>query len=732
MDHYNLRTEFYHRGRLTSPRPSRSLRNFHLAILFGKLALALLTVFAVSYSPPTEFVQAQTLEDILDELEGEEEHTCEDGAQRTALKAFYDAMNGDNWHDSTNWNTTEPLETWYGLVIHEHDDHDDDDDDGDDEDHEDCVTEMDLSSNGLSGELTTLEGMTALHGLILSNNEITGEIPDLGHLHMEELDLSHNLMSGEIDLEHLATEIHTLLLNDNMFSGPFPDLSGTRNLSSTLFDPGSINSQSASFASQNSQTMNALNLPSQEHPAADGLPELVRADLSNNMLTGNLPDMSVVGQVATPTDTTRVPTPSKLRELIVYPGNPGLSGAVHSSRLPMNSLKKLVIGSPISVPGEDPQNPERLCGDNTDIRLRSWAERPDTTFTGAFCGDQMIAEEEESTSDSAARLGRIEPHANILRARPGDDITLKVNIYGRQGIQDQSLANRITFEWQEGDRTLEGTGASITYSVPSNPGKYTITASLEPGTECHGLSDPEANCTASFSIQILRVSSTSEPISSARINPTGDIPTILADSSGNQYEVFTPVHGGQFTSGSLMLTVGSGAVPNGDVVGLRVDDAGAASNTGMTHQRYTLAGSAYTISAVDASGTAISVYRLNSPLEFCAPLPDALLANISDVATLSLNSDGSLTVLSTKIRISDDTLLGCANISTVPATVGFGTSGAPDPIPPTAIPEPLPTPPDTGGQTPRSSAVLWFLLIIGAAATAMGSMLWRTGLQRIT
>ena len=655
------------------------------------------------------FCGAGTDDDDL--ITGEEEHTCEDNAQRTALKEFYDAMDGDNWHDSTNWNTTEPLGTWYGLITAEHHDEDHEDDD--------CVTEIDLSNNGLSGELTRLEGMTALHGLILSHNEITGQIPAMGHLHMEELDLSHNQMSGQINLEHLASEIHTLLLNDNMFSGPFPDLSGTRHLSSGPgIETGAI--VLGSFASQNTQPMTASNFPSQAHPAADGLPELVRADLSNNMFTGKLPNMSVSSQQPVPTSPRRVPIPSKLRELIVYPGNPGLSGVVDSRILPLNTLKKLVIGHTRNILGEDPQRPERLCLASGDIVLNSWIIRSDTTFTGGFCGGATG----ETGSAYVSRLGRIEPGISSLRVRVGDDVTLGVKIYGRQGIQDQSMADQVTFEWKEDDRTLEGTSDTIIYSVPSNPGTYKITASLDPRTECHGLGDPNTNCTASFVVQVLRSSIASEP-APVPVNPTGDIPTIIVDPNGRQYEVFTPVEGGRFADGVSSLTAGPGAVPNGDVVGLRIDDAGATSNAGMTIHRYTLAGNSYNISAVGVNGMPVLNYQLNATLEFCAPVPDMLRSNISEVATIALNADGTLTVLSTSIRITSEGLLGCANLSTVPVIVAHGTSGIPAAIP-TATLEPTPESPDTGGKAPSTNGWNWLLLLTGISIAGIGVMFAKT------
>ena len=83
-------------------------------------------------------------------------------------------------------------------------------------------------------------------------------------------------------------------------------------------------------------------------------------------------------------------------------------------------------------------------------------------------------------------------------------------------------------------------------------------------------------------------------------------PGILSDSEGNQYEVFTPEEGGTFTGEGYSLKVDAGAVPNGEFLGIRMSDEGAASNLGMTHQRYTLGGNMYAISAVDSSGRQLS------------------------------------------------------------------------------------------------------------------------------
>ena len=144
-----------------------------------------------------------------------------------------------------------------------------------------------------------------------------------------------------------------------------------------------------------------------------------------------------------------------------------------------------------------------------------------------------------------------------------------------------------------------------------------------------------------------------------------------------------------------------------------------ASNTGHVHHRYTLAGDTYDILAVDASGQSVSGYRLASPATVCIPLPDALRANISDVAIAAMtDGTGSLTILSTSVRITSAGTVICGNLSSLPASIAAGIVGAPSDFPtPTPVPEE--ELPDTGGGTPPSNALL-LILVIGATALAAG------------
>ena len=323
---------------------------------------------------------------------------------------------------------------------------------------------------------------------------------------------------------------------------------------------------------------------------------------------------------------------------------------------------------------------------------------------------------------SPGEISRIEPGIRGITVSGGDTVTLSVDIYGLQDAKDNGIGGNFTWD-ENGDEIDDESGRTLDYEASSSPGKYLITASLS-GADCQPEveADRATACSAEFDVTVRRPSADG-PEQEAPANPPGEIPGILADSDGNQYEVFTPVEGGTFTGEGYSLTVDAGAVPNGEFLGIRMSDEGAASNLGMTHQRYTLGGNMYAISAVDSSQATISSYVLDDPALACVPLPDELRSNISDLALVAINSDGSLTILAAQVRITSSGNMVCGALSNLPASVAVGTSGAPEPIPPTPTPEPTAVPPPTGGTAPASSMVVLWSLLLGVAVFALGSVL---------
>ena len=83
-------------------------------------------------------------------------------AGRAALVALYNATDGPNWTNNTNWLSYKPLNEWHGVTT----------------DSGGRVTELDLADNRLTGEIpAALDSLSALESLYLSSNQLTGCVP---------------------------------------------------------------------------------------------------------------------------------------------------------------------------------------------------------------------------------------------------------------------------------------------------------------------------------------------------------------------------------------------------------------------------------------------------------------------------------------------------------------------------------------------------------------------------
>ena len=129
---------------------------------------------------------------------------------RATLVALYNATNGPNWKNNTNWLSDKPLGEWFGVTT----------------DASGRVTELQLGDNRLTGTIpSSLGNLTNLRLLWLAYNQLSGSIPSsLGNLtNLQVLDLSNNRLTGTIpsQLGNL-TNLELLLLQNNQLSGCVP------------------------------------------------------------------------------------------------------------------------------------------------------------------------------------------------------------------------------------------------------------------------------------------------------------------------------------------------------------------------------------------------------------------------------------------------------------------------------------------------------------------------------
>ncbi len=96
--------------------------------------------------------------------------------ERDALAQLYGTAGGENWDNGDNWDTSEPVENWYGVITN----------------NAGRVTELTLGDNGLAGELPDeLENLDCLENLDVSDNsDLEGELP-LGLMGLSKLMTLH-------------------------------------------------------------------------------------------------------------------------------------------------------------------------------------------------------------------------------------------------------------------------------------------------------------------------------------------------------------------------------------------------------------------------------------------------------------------------------------------------------------------------------------------------------------
>ena len=251
-------------------------------------------------APKTDETPAQVRERLSDTPDGTAV------ADRAVLVALYNATDGPNWTNNSNWLSDAPIREWRGVST---------DDRG-------RVTELYLSGNALNGiipsdlgSLSKLEylalhanhlrgtippelgKLSALRILTLEYNDLNGTIPpELGNLsHLRILSLSDNQLRGTIPSElGKLSELRRLHLQRNGLTGTIPpELGSLRNLKRLHLQSneltGAIPSELGRLSNLQYLFLNLNRLSEVIPPELGNLSNLRYLYLSDNQLRGTIP-----------------------------------------------------------------------------------------------------------------------------------------------------------------------------------------------------------------------------------------------------------------------------------------------------------------------------------------------------------------------------------------------------------------------------------------------------------
>ena len=177
---------------------------------------------------------------------------------RAVLVELYNATDGANWTNNTNWLSDRPIREWHGVI---------NDADG-------RVSELLLGTNELTGEIPTeLGSLSNLTRLYLHRNQLTGEIPtELANLsNLTHLYLNGNQLTGEIPAElGNLSNLTRLYLYENQLTGEIPaELGNLSNLTHLI--------------------LNGNQLTGEIPVELGNLSNLTHLILNGNQLTGEIP-----------------------------------------------------------------------------------------------------------------------------------------------------------------------------------------------------------------------------------------------------------------------------------------------------------------------------------------------------------------------------------------------------------------------------------------------------------
>ena len=271
---------------------------------------------------------------------------------RDALVALYNATNGDNWTNNTNWLSDRPLGEWFGVTTNANG----------------RVVDLYMPGNQLRGQIpSALGNLSKLTRLHLYNNQLSGAIPsELGQLTnlTSKLDLGNNQLSGAIPSElRQLTNLTNLRLSNNRLNGPIPTWIGSLSNLTWLSLGGNPWSGSVPAELGNLSKLESLELRSMRLSGAiptwiGNLSNLKFLGLYDNQLSGAIPTW--IGNLSN-------------LEILELSSNTALSGELPTSLVDLTNLQQLHLDG------------TQLCAP-TDAVFQAWLQGIENKVGVVNCG----------------------------------------------------------------------------------------------------------------------------------------------------------------------------------------------------------------------------------------------------------------------------------------------------------------------------------------------------------
>ncbi|KAL7717525.1 Polygalacturonase inhibitor 1 [Entamoeba marina] len=202
--------------------------------------------------------------------------SAEISGERNVLLRLYQQTDGPAWLNSTNWNTSVDICTWFGIECNV---------DG-------YVEQISLSNNNLEGEIPVMSGLQQLYAFSADGNRLSGDLSVFDNIKtFQAITIKHNRFSGIANM--IGTTMKWFHADNNSFTDITYLVKNCPELEVLGLTHNSITTIPRNLASLSQLTTLSLGcnkLSSTIPTEFSGLINLASVDLSNNRLSGFIPE----------------------------------------------------------------------------------------------------------------------------------------------------------------------------------------------------------------------------------------------------------------------------------------------------------------------------------------------------------------------------------------------------------------------------------------------------------
>ena len=346
-----------------------------------------------------------------------------------ALVDLYNSTNGPGWGNHTNWLTSQPVSSWYGITVTGN-----------------RVTTVFIYNNNMTGPIpSSIGNLTALTILKLYTNHLNGAIPSsIGNLvNLSILFLNNNALSGAIpsSIGNLA-QLGELDMQANQLSDTIPSSIGNMASLYGLFLNG--NQLIGKIPASIGNLVNLADLDLSDNqltgtipPVITSLTSLFDLTLSHNQLTGTIPfsigNLTNLAFLYLDNNRLQGSIPSSVGNLVnlqyLYFNNNKLTGAVPKALTQLPQLHFLYLNN-----NHLTQSKNVFFGPGSDF-LRGNIGNNDFTFDGL----EYIATKYPKIKYQPQAKIPVHENGNMLSASAGGTVSNNTYHWYRAGSTDSTV-----------------------------------------------------------------------------------------------------------------------------------------------------------------------------------------------------------------------------------------------------------------------------------------------------